>query len=239
MKIPESVLQKLPPSILVKHQEVKFQKEFAGRQGPARIIVTIRHDDRCGNGRNMFSVTGEMYDRGWRTSDGKTHWPRSPWMCGCLHDEIGDHFPELVPYIKWHGTFTDGPTHYLANTLYHAGERDCFGKLKTDVKSWVFNIRKADGGLVLPEDNLNHLLGKPDAERIAAGIGGEIVPIPYEYHEGKARDLEAAREAAVWPEATDEELSVSREALTQALLDRLPALMVEFKAAVESLGLVY
>ena len=55
--------------------------------------------------------------------------------------------------------------------------------------------------------------------------------------EGKERDLEAARSCAVWPEATDEELSAPD--LEQKLLARLPALMAEFKLAVESLGFTY
>jgi hypothetical protein len=55
--------------------------------------------------------------------------------------------------------------------------------------------------------------------------------------EGKECDLEAARESAIWPEATDEELIA--EGLEYRLLARLPGLMHEFKEAVESLGLVY
>jgi len=39
--------------------------------------------------------------------------------CGCLHDEIRQHFPELAHLIKWHLVSTDGPLHYIANTLYH------------------------------------------------------------------------------------------------------------------------
>jgi hypothetical protein len=57
--------------------------------------------------------------------------------------------------------------------------------------------------------------------------------------EGKDRDLDAAREAATWPEATDEQLMTEPVELKDMLLDRLPGLMSEFKAAVESLGLVY
>ena len=57
--------------------------------------------------------------------------------------------------------------------------------------------------------------------------------------EGKKRELDHARSSAVWPEATDEQLTKEPEALRAALLERLPALMLEFKAAVESLGFKY
>ncbi len=55
--------------------------------------------------------------------------------------------------------------------------------------------------------------------------------------EGKARELDLARSSAVWPEATDEDLTAPD--LKARLLARLPALMLEFKAAVEGLGFTY
>jgi len=53
------------------------------------------------------------------------------------------------------------------------------------------------------------------------------------------RELDAARRAAVWPEATDEELSREPEELKAALRERLPVMMQAFKTAVESFGFVY
>lgn len=67
----------------------------------------------------------------------------------------------------------------------------------------------------------------------------ELACIPTAWSQGKARELDYARNAAVWPEATDEQLSVPKKELTEALEARLPALMVEFRAAVESLGFDY
>lgn len=55
--------------------------------------------------------------------------------------------------------------------------------------------------------------------------------------EGKERQLNLARSCAVWLDATDEELITP--GLEQRLKDRLPALMSEFRAAVESLGFTY
>ena len=65
----------------------------------------------------------------------------------------------------------------------------------------------------------------------------QFMQIPTAWSEGKARDLDAARNAAVWPEATDEELTAP--GLKERLEARLPALLVEFRAAVESLGFTW
>jgi hypothetical protein len=55
--------------------------------------------------------------------------------------------------------------------------------------------------------------------------------------EGKERELDCAREAAIWPEATDEDLIAPD--LEKRLAARLPALMADFRAAVEALGFTY
>lgn len=60
-----------------------------------------------------------------------------------------------------------------------------------------------------------------------------------EYSNGKARDLDAARSCAVWPDATDEELSADKETLTAALAARLPGLIAEFRADVERAGFLW
>lgn len=67
----------------------------------------------------------------------------------------------------------------------------------------------------------------------------EFVVIPTAWGDGKERDFDAARSCAIWPDATDEELSLPREELKQKLVDRLPALMEEFIHDVEELGFVY
>lgn len=131
------------------------------------IAAKLRHDDQCRNGHNDFSITGEIY----RSINGK---PIGNGECfGCIHEEIAKHFPELTPFLKWHLCSTDGPMHYLANTLYHV-------------------------------------------------------------REGK---LDFARSSAIWPEATDAELT--EPGLEQRLLTRLPKLMQDFQTAVESLGFIY
>lgn len=102
-------------SVLTRNQ--KIEKIYQTSEG--RMIVNIRYDDECGNGHNTFAITGEI---------GGTR--QNPDMCGCIHDEIAEHAPELAHLIKWHLVSSDGPMHYVANTLYHASEKDCHGLLK-------------------------------------------------------------------------------------------------------------
>ena len=117
------------------------------------LVVTIRHDDSCGNGHNTFSITGSTYD-----------------TSGCIHETIGMYFPELTYLFKWHNCSTDGPLHYIENTMF----------LST------------------------------------------------------AGDLESARAAAIWPDATLEQLQD-----VEALQERLPRLMKQFQDDVEAFGFTY
>ena len=71
----------------------------------------------------------------------------------------------------------------------------------------------------------------------AMRLGWKVLSVPTAWSKGKARDLAAARSCAVWPDATDEELTAP--GLKERLEARLPALMAEFRAAVESLGFVW
>ena len=148
-----------------------FKREFSDG---SVLVASVRFDDECKNGHNTFSITADLYDETHQNGEeyvfnsmGKERYLTA---CGCQHDLVTKHFPELAPLIKWHLTSTDGPLHYVADTVYHADQ-------------------------------------------------------------GK---LDYARESAVAPDATLAELSDE-----SWLLTRLPALMVEFRAAVESLGFVY
>ena len=152
-------------------QERKFGAEYINEHGETEVLkAVVRHDDRCENGHNTFSVTASLY---------VGYVERA---CGCLHDEICERIPELAPFIKWHLCSTDGPLHYVANTVYHVNSKE------------------------------------------------------FAYH-WEGPDLDAARRSAIWPDATDEALI--EPWLEQRLADRLPALLEDFQAAVESLGLTY
>jgi len=65
----------------------------------------------------------------------------------------------------------------------------------------------------------------------------QFTRVPTAWGEGKARELDAARSSAIWPDATDEDLTAP--GLEDRLLARLPKLMQEFRAAVESLGFTF
>lgn len=211
---------------------------------PLIVVATVRHDDECGNGHNTFSITGEIYDEQGSFRDGvlthaKTNRRLGMSSCGCVHDDIAKHIPELAPFIKWHLTSTDGPMHYIANTIYHAGERDSGGLLKGEFKQHTSRKQQASGVSGVP----NWVLELPEGVSLDVYSHTKPEPVVLEWKaygrtgEGKKRELDAARSSAVWPEATDEELcSPDLEAKLRA---RLPALMEQFKAAVEFFGFTY
>jgi hypothetical protein len=115
--------QNIPASVLTKHQTKQFgPKPIAGYGPGAMITVKVRHDDQCGNGHNTFSITAQV-----ETPASKRR--NDIEAGGCLHAEVAQYFPHLAPFLKWHLTSTDGPLHYVENTLYWVGKRGwCDGK---------------------------------------------------------------------------------------------------------------
>lgn len=208
----------------IKNQTIQKVKVI----GNEKLVVTIRHDDQCCNGHNSFSITGTL-------SEG-----RKEVAWGCLHEEVARFFPELRPYLKWHLCSTDGPMHYAANTVYLAGYKDCNGLNKGERR------QLKNGKTGLPAWQLV-AVGKDGVEleiyKVEKYQDSETQPAcdySLEYRpwcrvgEGKEPELEAARNSAIWPDATLEQLQ------DKAVLEaRLPALLEEFRAAVESLGLTY
>lgn len=75
--------------------------------------------------------------------------------------------------------------------------------------------------------------------KAALALGVEFIKITTLFSEGKERELDRARNAAVWPEATDEQLMLPKEELTKLLEARLPALMAQFRADIEAAGLFW
>lgn len=217
----------------IRNQKIVLAGHFKEDGATKRISVELRFDDECNNGHESFAITASIY-HGSRWEAG-----------GCLHGEIAKHFPTLEPLIKWHLMSTDGPLHYIANTVYHAGDRDHHGLLKGE-KRQIKNGRTGEPAW--------HLVAVTQAGeeielyRLEKNIDGNEKPdCPYtlEYRpwcnvgEGKDRDLDAARSSAVWPEATDEQLSAPKDELTNALANRLPGLLAEFKAAMLECGFLW
>lgn len=170
----------MKPSIRTENQTKKWKKVFSDHGELYVLIAKARYDDSCRNGHNSFGLTAAL----WRANPQGLLLGRNCLACGCLHDEITKHIPELAPYIKWHLTSSDGPLDYIGNVSYWAGRR-----------GWCD--------------------GKP----------------------GSPPNLDYARSTAVWPDATDEELTAP--GLEDRLRARLPKLLKDFQTAMEQLGFTY
>ena len=243
-----------PGASVVRNQKfVSESRPCKGYSEHATICAEVRFDDECKNGHNTFAITATVRDTRYKGD-------RDYIAGGCCHDEIAAAFPELAPLIRWHLTASDGPTHYIANTVYHAGDRDCHGLRKGEQRQ----IRNGKTGALRWElVALNSEgIGISDTPTGAEYIGAETVPLfilrknydgdapplatpklvwrPWcRVGEGKARDLDAARASAVWPDASDAELSVEPDALKAALLKRHPYLVAAFKADMLGAGFIW
>lgn len=206
-------------SVLVKNQTKTYgPKTVKENDETIYITAVVRYDDQCGNGHNTFSITGDIkYGKGGSSG-------------GCIHEEIAKHFPMLAPYIKWHLTSSDGPMHYIANTLYHVDQHE-------PNRAWVYYTGAIDplniGGT--GERLLGYLKRSEIEDKEIEGKEG--YRINWDEKTAKTRNLDHARSSAVWPDATDEELLDPN--LKQRLEERHASLMQEFRSAVESLGFVF
>jgi len=233
------------------NQKIGTSKEYTAGGRKYRITAELRFDDQCGNGHEDFSITGTIreYDRGaWREHSG-----------GCIHEDIANRFPQLAHLIKWHLTGIAGPMHYEANTAYLAGDRDCHGLRAGEVRQirngrtgelcWELVARNAPGVRISGTPTGDKFRDGETVplfilEKHAQGDAPGAVPVlewaPWNrVGEGKARQLDAARSAAVWPDATDTELMQEPEALRAALRARLPALLEAFKADMLACGFLW
>ena len=199
------------------------------------IRAEVRFDDECNNGHNTFAITGTV----WNPTATRRH--EREVAGGCLHEDIAKLFPELAPLIKWHLTSSDGPMHYIANTIYHASNRDHRGLLKGEKRQLVNGKTKEKcwEQVVVDEDGVPTKLDRyydgptpPEPQRL------EWKPW-YVVGEGKERNFDHARSSAVWPEATDEQLSADPEELKRMLTERHPALVAAFKEAMLGAGFLW
>lgn len=193
----------------------------------------------------------------------------------------------MAHLVKWHLYDVTGPMHYLANTIYHAGDRDCNGLKRGDVRTYKHGLKfegvpithilnesflkfiqdRQNTGEFIPvaiqHENRPGDTYKFDPKYTINGYGEkwhecpfnseiearefcqalntvkfEFVKIPVNFSEGKPRDLNAARNCAVWPEATDDQLSQEPAELKKMLLDRLPGLNEAFINDMKNAGFV-
>jgi len=168
-----------------------------------------------GNRRAYFSITGTVKHKHGGVSG------------GCVHETIAEAFPELAHLVRWHLVDDDGvPMHYVTNACFLAGDRDCFGYRKGEQR------RDRNG------TPLWHYV-KPDRCAVVASEErpedrGSWEPC---LGEGKEPELDAARRAACWPDATDDDLTAP--GLRERLLARLPMLNQQMRDDMHAAGVEY
>lgn len=109
------------------HQKFMIARQYNG--GKSKLVVELRFDDNPENGHNTFAATATEYEK-----DKRGHWRGI--AGGCMHEEIAKIFPEFAQLLPWHLVSTDGPMHYLANTVYMAGDRDHWGRRAGEPSAW-------------------------------------------------------------------------------------------------------
>ena len=204
-----------------------------------RAEVIVCWDDNCKNGTNSFYARSSVVnDLTGKESDRVGLW-------GVPEEVAAKVEAVLEKYSKWNGFHPFGPWYYIENTVYLAGARDHYGLCKGESRQ----IRNGRTGklcwrLAMVDATGKEVTNKPetyldaDTKPEPTGLRMEYVPWMREAvgdGKGKERELDAARQTAAWPDATDEELTAP--GLEQRLVDRLPGLLKEFRAAVEELGL--
>ena len=153
------------------------------------------------------------------------YWARG----GQCTEEFKEAYPEYANLLQYHLFDKNGPLHYVANTTHLAGDRDCWGLRAGESRQ----IRNGKTGQLCW--TMRGIVAKYyDGD----SPPNEAVVVKWEpllrIGEGKKRELDLARSAACWPEATDEELSVEPEELKATLQARLPALLARFRADVKA-----
>lgn len=99
-------------SVLTKNQKQTYTKKINYDGVKCTMIVTLRYDDECGNGHNTFSITGSIKENKITCYNSKM------WLCGCIHGDIVQYFPEFKHLIKWHLCNSQEPLYYYQNTSY-------------------------------------------------------------------------------------------------------------------------
>lgn len=166
-----------------------------------------------------LSCTATLYDTPQPSGD-----PRHYVIGGYLPPED---WPEhLRPVLKFHMFDQDGPPQYVTSTLYHAGDKDHWGRRPGEVQQctdqdgvplWKPVVGRGTIGTIASHG--------PPAPWRKYGATVPFVPLLRKGEGGKPRDFRMARLSACWPEATDDELINATE---DTLVARLPGLMKEF-----------
>lgn len=133
-------------SVLVKYQVKEYNTKIEMGGKMMDLVVKACWDDCCGNKRNSLSVTGAVYDRSLKRDQ--------VIISGCIHEIIltADGIPqEVKDLIPFHLCSSDSPMHYRANVMYHAGDKDCWGKRRGEAT-------KRDAYAVIGNSPIKHKL---------------------------------------------------------------------------------
>ena len=196
------------------NQKFKASNSYREHGKDYQIAVDVRFDDECNNGHESFSMTADITEN------------RRFYMSGCCHDEIAKHFPSLAKLVKWHLSSTDGPMHYIANTLYHAVEHG-------PTHAWVYytGTSMSDPLRLSPGETKERLLGYFKAAKAKEAEGKPGYRVEWDEKTIKVANFDHARSSAIWPEATVEQLRDKEQ-----LAARLPGLLAEFHADMVAAG---
>lgn len=234
------------PGLWFKQQWVSEARQLPSWGTGACLQVSISYDDDCGNGHNTCSITGDIFKRYTNANGSST---REDIGGGQVKAEIIEAFPELASLLQWHLVSSDGPLHYVANTTYHASDRDHRGLLAGEqrqlcgpdgVEWWHLEAYCADDAAISSYHKQNGGAGPVvPLHALQKDWKGEAPPAAPVLRwartmitgEGKARDLPAARRAACWPDATEADLLWPKTELAALLMARLPALLERFQSA--------
>lgn len=115
------------------------------------LEVEVRYDDRCNNGHNTFSITAQEVRY---LKNGSRRALSDTWYsAGCQHDLVAEKLPGLAPLLKWHLMSSDGPIHYIANTVYWAkcANEGSICSKKLTKEQYLDRARNAAIGADLPD----------------------------------------------------------------------------------------
>lgn len=205
-----------------------------GAQAQYCLVLTARWDDSCGNRSNSFYLHRKLMISGTRIESNDLDISDVP-------EAITRSIPKkLLALKRWDGCHPFGPWYYAGNAMYLAGDKDSNG-LRAGEQSAIRTGKTGKPSYRLAfvdEEGLEVEKPSPywDGEGTPPPVRSAYIPW-MRIGEGKARQFAEARSVAIWPDATEEQLSSPD--LEQMLKDRLPSLLREFRADLESVGFVW
>lgn len=241
MDYQKALLESLGSNTVKRQQKILWESEpfapISQRTTPVqpyyRVVLRASWEDACGNGSNTFYCHMEVVTPYSYTPS--TGYDMNSVPTGVVPQQVLDGYYRLR---AWNGCHPSGPWGYFESTEWFAGDRDHWGLRKGEK-------RQLRHGGVTPAWKLTRVMEDgSEAPDFPDTVDSDTPPPPtglrLEYRpwyiegEGKERELDKARASAIWPDATDEDLTAP--GLRDRLKQRLPALISEFKEMIDSLG---